>query len=245
MRTICSTLAVLLLAQKGLTQASSSLLKPLTSASAANSWQFAPIDLTKQKDTVPSDIRVRRTNYFATLLVPLLRTTDGLSGSASFPGSYTSEPADVSGEPSSVWLVAAFRDFAVFPVGAHGAYTEVHLRVKQVIANRSTARILPGNRIDLVFSGGELIESNKQIRRFLVTPERYFLKPGGTYLLDLRYSPAERSYLMSKRWIIADDVLMPDTAEDVVRSSAGKSSLAGLSINQATFLIRKTLAASK
>ena len=245
MRVFCGAFTILLIAQAGFTQSPSSSIGPVTVSSAENSWQFSPVILEQQKDVAPSNIRARRTEYFATLLAPILNVQDDSTGSARFPGSHISASSDVPAESSPIWLVATFVSYAVFPVGTHGAYTEMYLNVQQVIVNRSVAQISPGNQIVVAFAGGTFTEADKHIRRFLVSPERYSMKPGGSYLLDLQYSRAENYFSLGKHWSIVNGVLVPDTEEDVALASTGKSSLAGLSTVRAASTIQKALTASK
>ncbi|MGH9617789.1 MAG: hypothetical protein ACRD28_13700, partial [Acidobacteriaceae bacterium] len=173
----------------------------LTQQNAANSWRFVGIDPAKQTDTVDPETRQARTAFWAQTLHDFAEVPGRNHGEISGHAYLLSEPEfyKASGE---LWVTGTFLSYKVFPIPSiHLAYTEVHFLVQSVISVNPPADLAPGKVITIGLPGGTLIEGGKPVSHFL-SPRRYALKPGNSYLIQLFHNDTGDFYSGGRNWDI-------------------------------------------
>jgi hypothetical protein len=220
------------------------LLSQLTITNCANTWQFTPVDLSKQTDQLPVAQRNQRTKYFLELLRPELAASALGGGSAVSSSTYLQTYEEIPHDPKSLWLLVTFADYSVIPLEQNGAYTEMHMVVNDVIYNPSGDAIVKGSRLDADVGGGAYIDHNGRKHIFLTTPRRYAMKPGRKYIINASYNTVGGFYSINRHWDVTSGSLVPDTEQDSANVAIGHSHLAGLSTTQAAQHIQNTLAIS-
>ena len=203
---------------------------------AHNQWQRTPTDISKQTDTVSAAVRAKRDAYWKQFPQQM-----AMKSGAMLPGIRVMMPEidDMPGS-ESIWVLARFEAFHVFGIDAENTqiYTEMNMRVVNVIKPPDDFPISAGSLLDVVTIGGSLKTQQGDVHEFRVEPRQYSAQPGQTYLLHLLFDPKYQIITPFQRWDATSGTLVPDDEAEVRRAQEGKSTLAGKSIEEATKAIR-------
>ena len=213
----------------------------VTRENAANSWRFSPVDPTTQHDPVGSSLREKRNAFWSSILDTL--SPHGPYGSARAPGPVTLSHPEFPKDPSAAWAIGDFLGYRVIPIeNGRGAYTEIRFFVQSVISPGSSP-ISAGNVVDIEMIGGTVIDANQRIVTSMLDPERFSLRPGHSYLVELTYDSSGDFYAVGKRWDVTSGKVVPDDAIEVARDNAGKSHIAGTPLAEVSPRMKAILAA--
>jgi len=198
----------------------------ITKENAANGWRYTPLDPATQPDPVRSSLRETRNAFWSSILDTL--NPRGSYGSARAPGPVTLSHPEFPKDPSAVWAIGDFQGYRVIPIeNGRGVYTEIQLLVQSVISPGSSP-ISAGSVVDIGMIGGTVIDANHKVVTSMLDPERFSLRPGHSYLLELTYDSSGDFYTAGKRWDVTSGSVVPDDAIEVAREKAGKSHIAGV-----------------
>lgn len=198
---------------------------------AANRWQLAAIDPRSQSDTVTPDEREKRNAYWTRRLQPVYDLNKRGFGVVYSPGAGFADDPEFPKVEGGGWVIATFENFHVFAIDPeqHLIYTEINLRVDQVLKASKTFRIVAGSEVDIGLDGGRIKSSDGNIvTSSQLTPRRYDYQPGHKYLLLLKRAEKENYYNTYERWDISSGFVKPDTELEKSRVALGRSSIAGM-----------------
>ena len=206
--------------------------------SAHNRWQQTAVDIQSQVDTVDPTERAQR-NVTWKWTLSLLNT-----GTPLIMIDDTRPELDVA--DNSVWVIATFENYHIYAIDPayHILYTEINLRVENVIRASPDLHLSVGDLIDVGIPGGKVKSPARNIVSFNLEPHQYDYQPGHKYLL--RLLPAGKSsgnplvpdttikqtyFHPYKRWDITSGTVQPDDQVEVSRAARGASVLKGMSIS--------------
>jgi len=96
------------------------------------------------------------------------------------------------------------------------------------VISPGSSPISAGSVVDIGMIGGTVIDANHKVVTSMLDPERFSLRPGHSYLLELTYDSSGDFYTAGKRWDVTSGSVVPDDAIEVAREKAGKSHIAGV-----------------
>lgn len=202
---------------------------------APKNWQLTPTDLSKQTDTVSAEVRAKRNSFWMRPIIQTALKSHPLPGiKVEFP-----EVGDVAGD-ESIWVVAGFEGVHVFAIDRDSTelYTEMNMRVIDVIEAPSDYPISKGSVLDVNLLGGTAKTADGKIHQFRVEPEQFSAHPGHTYFLHLLYDSQYEFISPFQRWEVISGKLVPDDEMESYRTEHGRSVLAGKTIDEAARYIQ-------
>jgi len=207
---------------------------------AGNSWQLLAGDEEPKNDLVAPDVRAARNAYWAKAM-QMYKTAPG-TGVVVGGGSYFADAPEIDPALGTIFAVVQFQSFEVFDAskGEYLPYTEMYFKIERVVASPSTQAFSEGELLSMDIPGGRLRTPTGEIRTIGVYPMSHYFQVGNTYLVQLRPSVAG-TFSASKRWKVANGILVPDTDQEISRSKKGGSALQGRSVDDASAFIRQAV----
>ncbi len=201
----------------------------------SGAWRRVPIDPTSQTDEVTPQLRATRQADWGDHLPPpgILVSPGGQLG-----GAFEIPPLD-----NGLWITARFEAYKVFEVpNNRGTYTEIRLRVDEVIANSSAARVLAGDLIEIGEPGGTIRRKDGTVRSDNLQLRPSPFEPTHQYLLFLTYNSETEYFQDHRRWDITSGKAVPGTSLEGSVCREGRSQLSGLSSIEAVARLKAILA---
>ena len=217
--------------------------------SAANRWQFTPVDIGSQTDTVTPQVRAQRNAYWGSKLEWIRTAHTPLPGTVFIGGGEGTFLGDAPELPSvqhAIWVIAKFEAFHVYATDPQFQllYTEMNFRVKQVIRQPDTLSLSPGALVDCTEPDGRIKTPSGAVVTFNLEATRHSVRPGHTYLLQLEYIPSSgHLFHIYKSWDVTSGKVQPNQQDEVDRAVEGKSKLNGLTIPDAVQYLNSVLPA--
>jgi hypothetical protein len=210
---------------------------------APNRWMKTPTNL-PLNDDIPPAIRDERDRiYDAAIGLNEPLTADSAQRAFLSEGSFDPSQPDIPNFPNRAVVVgvpASAR--SVLTASGRAVYTEVDVHVCRVFEDVA-GHAAPGGDITLTFPGGTVRKPDGTVISHLTQPRTYFIQPGRTYLLAIGYRVDGDFYNPGESWDLTDGVVRPNTAAAVDKARRGKSTIAGLSVEEVmVVLARKFLA---
>jgi hypothetical protein len=210
-------------------------------AKAENKWRLTPVDPQLQTDKTAANIRADRNAYWRPLLQrERERETGGRSVAMTGGPPSLNEVAD---NPDSVWVVASLDHYLVQPADQDFKllYTEMSFRVNQII-KQPKALFTPGMFFDVDIEGGSIKTPHGDIVSWHISPRRFFVQPGHTYIMEIRPLEVGQLYFIGKIWDVSSGKVVADHADEVSRAAQGHSKLNGMATQDAVSYLQSVLA---
>ncbi len=202
----------------------------------ANDWMRVPTPVSSP-DPVPPGIRLQRDQIFDSCcgysrpLVP--EGGDGWIGEEATVG------PEIPDHPRRTIVIGKFtKARSVLTASQRAVYSELTIHVTHIFQDY-TGHLAPDTDITVLLQGGTVQTESGQVIRYMVQPQRYSLKPNGTYLLILGYSPDGDFYTELTNWDLSDGTVRANREIEAARERRGESTLIGLSQEQAVRLLDK------
>ena len=114
------------------------------------------------------------------------------------------------------------------PSDKGGAYTEIVFHVNTIVANDTTAHVIPGATIDIGEVGGSIKESDGLAHKYNLLHPNYVMQPGHSYLVQLSYVADGDFYLADRKWDITSGEAVADGDTEVETYINGTAQVGGL-----------------
>ncbi|HEY2913937.1 MAG TPA: hypothetical protein VGK21_11300 [Candidatus Angelobacter sp.] len=210
-------------------------------AKAENKWRLAPIDVQSQSDGVTPSLRAVRNSYWQ----PILQHDRDIEAEGKSMAKPDGLPSviEIPVQPDATWVVATFDHYLVESIDPNFKllYTEMSFKINEII-KQSTPLFSPGMSLDVDVEGGSAKTPQGDVISWHVTPRRYFVQPGHTYIMEVRPNQAGQFYYISKAWDVSSGRVVPDHNDEVSRAAEGRSKLNGLPTRDAIAYIQSALA---
>ena len=195
----------------------------------ANLWMTNPIPWAAGNDTVISTLREQRDQYFDALIgLPVPLTPTNVKSRAFELGVPPPNQAEIPALPNRAVLIATFTSYhPVLSNSRKAIYTEVTFSVSTVFQDAS-GDSRSGSSIVLILPGGTVATQDGLELSFLTQRQRYFIAPGGTYLLALSFQSDGSFFSLGKAWDLTSGIVEPVFSV----SKHIPSTLPGLSLQQ-------------
>jgi hypothetical protein len=203
------------------------------SGSAPNAWMKEPTDVAAP-DEVSRSVRKLRDDHFdgSPFASRAALTRENVGRTARFPGKSSGSAPEIPDVPLRAVLIGTFESHrSVMTPSRRAIYTEVSIKCNHIFEDIGGATRL-GSQITILFLGGTVKDANGDVLSFLTQPKSYFIEPGKTYLLVLRYRPGGDFYDSGKSWDLSDGIVRANNAVENARAKAGGSTLVGHSTKE-------------
>ena len=213
---------------------------PAAFSSSENKWRLTPVDLQLQSDKIAASVRAARNAYWQPILQSE-REREAGGRSVAMTGGPPSLN-EVADNPGSVWVVASFDHYLVEPVDQDFKllYTEMSFRVNQII-KQPKALFIPGMFFDVDVEGGSIKTPHGDIVSWRISPRRFFMQPGHTYIMEIRALEVGQLYFVGKIWDVSSGKVVADHADEASRAAEGHSKLNGMATQDAVSYLQSVL----
>lgn len=209
-------------------------------AGAISCAQSPPMEPSLERP-LPSEPTKRQTRVHRSRLFNLLRdgeTLEDLEQQGAPPPVTTYHPlpsrAELPGDLADSIFVGSITAAQAYLSDNHSSiYTEVSVRVEQVMA-QSSPHLAAGGEAVLLMPGGSLKLSNGHVLRHEVYGNGGPLQLNSRYVFFCVYSENTRAFTLTKAWRLVGGHARPVAPDDLARSAQGASSYDGM--NEWSFL---------
>lgn len=200
---------------------------------AKNRWMLTPVDVRAQRDSATAEERQERDTFWDGLIganTPLSQPQTTFFSIS--PGGNLVTAPEFPPVENAVWVIGKFEGYRTFLSSSErSVYTEINLRVQNIIGHPDFAPLAEGGVIDVARPGGTILAPWGKVLSYLVgNPLPYDTQPGHTYLFLLQYHSEGNFYTEGKRWELSDGVVKPDSDLEQYRAEHGKSEINGLKL---------------
>jgi hypothetical protein len=214
-------------------------------AEASNDWMKQIPMTSRDSPAVSPEQRARRDafadNSFGSIepLTPDTAARTHVSGGSVVYGK-GSVPEIPPVGPESAVIVARFSSYTAVLSSTHrSVYTEIALIIQQVV-HVGDDPLRSGDVITVLHPGGTVLLPEGRVLSYLTDRESFSLQPNHTYLLVVSRKPDGHFYVVDKAWDVSTGVVRPNDLYESIRSRKGESQLAGLPLDAAVSLLKKT-----
>lgn len=194
-------------------------------------WRQNPVDIQKQPDPAPPNLRQARNQFFTRHLPPL-------GGQA--PWVTPALGDELLPARLDLWAVVRFDSFTVVEVTPRGPmYTEEHFTVEDVLLNKSAATVDKKMKIDVCEMGGTRVdEQQKDGKLAYQVDQPYSFRPLHRYLVQLAYFPDGSFFSPIRKWDLTDGVAIPDDQASVQAYYDNRNQIGAASASDAVMKAR-------
>lgn len=218
---------------------------------AENSWRLTVVDLQSQQDSVPTDIRTARNAYWEPILENYRVAALHNRSVGRFSPLYSVTSPELPELPGSIWVIATFDHFQVIPITPKDQtsvtdlmlYTEISFKIEQVIRQPKTSSLQAGSFFDVDIEGGRAKTLGGEVLSQRVFPDKYSVKPGGTYLMQLLPARSGKFYIINSDWDVTTGQVVPHDVGEVYRAENGLSKLNGMPLSAVPAYLNSVLPA--
>jgi len=220
-------------------------------AGAENSWQLTVADLQSQQDYVLPEIRAARNAYWERILETYRSATLHNRSVGQFHPLYSVTSPELPELPDSIWVIAKFDHFQVIPITPKDQtsatdlilYTEIGFKIAQVINQPKASSLQAGGFFDVDIEGGRAKTLGGEVLSQRVFPDKYSVKPGGTYLMQILPALSGNFYVINSDWDVTTGKVVPNRIDDVYRAEKGLSKLNGMPLSAVPAYLNSVLPA--
>ena len=198
---------------------------------AANAWMKTPYDLSSHDDLAP-DLRRLRDGYWDSaighfgVLTPqtVVHTSDGDYGPPA-----GEDPEFPNLRQNAAALIGTFKGSrTILTPSGRAIYTDITFSVEHVFQDAVRGHAASGPEITLSVEGGTGRTAGGQVISYMTDPKKYFMQPGGTYLLILYYFADGDFYVGTPAWDLSGGVVRANCNEAMVKATRGRPTIVGL-----------------
>jgi hypothetical protein len=207
---------------------------------ALNQWRKTPVNLRKQTDTVPTEVRAVRNAYWD-LRLPHIKDQGGQGYFCCDTGAIIVRSKVRSAEFTTAntnyqWVIGTFESYRVYQTSDRGGlYTEMNIRINHVFEQKQPTDLNENQLIDIAVRGGMAQDQTGNVIDFLTSDLEPLIEPGHKYLMQIIPCSMVTScstgvyFFLARRWDLTSGIVTPIDEGDVRIAKDGLSVISGKS----------------